>query len=105
MAADNVEWIFSPPSAPHLGVSWERLIRSCKSAMGLVLKDRKVKEEVLQTMMVEVEGLLNARPLTHSSIYPEDLSPLSPNHFILNRPHPHISPDVISGDGAQSRRR
>ena len=30
-------WKFNPPGAPHIGGSWERLVRSCKKAMFEIL--------------------------------------------------------------------
>lgn len=65
-----------------------------------------MSEEVLSTVMAEVTAMLNARPLTHLSVDPEDESPLTPNHFLLGRKHPHIPPDVFTESvGELSRRR
>ena len=42
-----VEWRFSPPVAPHFGGSWERLIKSAKSALRAILNERSVTKDVL----------------------------------------------------------
>lgn len=56
--------------------------------------------------MAEVASMLNARPLTHLSVDPEDESPLTPNHFLLGREQPHLPPDVFpENEGGLSRRR
>lgn len=36
----NTKWVFNPPSAPHFGGSWERLVRSVKVALGSLCSDR-----------------------------------------------------------------
>ncbi len=61
----EVTWKFSPPSAPHFGGIWERLIGSSKRAMRAVLESRSVTDEVLRTVFSEVASLLNSRPLTN----------------------------------------
>ena len=62
---------------------WERLVRSCKKAMYVVLGNRSVTEDVLSTTMCIVEQTLNARPLTPVSSNVNDLEALLPNHFLL----------------------
>lgn len=84
---------------------WERLVRSTRTALRVVLRSKTVSEEVLITLLVELEALLNARPLTHLNFDPRDNSPMTPNHFFLLRAHPHVSPDVIEYSGSLSRRR
>ena len=45
----------------------------------------RLTDEELSTVLVGVEESLNARPLTYWSAHPEDLSPLTPNHFLIGR--------------------
>lgn len=92
----EIEWRFSPPSAPHFGGIWERLVRSCKSALEHVLNGRSVSDEVLYTAFTEIESLLNGRPLTHVSVDSEDPYPLTPNHFLLGRPNPNLPIAIVS---------
>ena len=79
----DIEFHFSPAATPHWGGSWERLIRTVKTALSAVLKERFPKSETLHTFLTEVEYMINARPLTHVSIDPNDLEPLTPLHFLL----------------------
>ncbi|XP_063534822.1 uncharacterized protein LOC134744834 [Cydia strobilella] len=82
-------WKFIPPASPHWGGAWERLIRSVKRSLSVVLKERAPKDEVLSTLMAEVENIVNSRPLTHVSVEPGSDGALTPNHFLL-----HSSPNI-----------
>lgn len=105
LADRGINWQFSPPGAPHFGGVWERMVRSAKSALRVVLGHQTVPEEVLATVLREVESMLNARPLTHLSMDPKDPSPLTPYHFLLGYPHPHLPPDVTEDRRGLTRRR
>ncbi|XP_062711767.1 uncharacterized protein LOC134289632 [Aedes albopictus] len=79
----NTKRTFNPPSAPHFGGSWERLVRSVKTALGSLCTERNPDDETLLTVIVEAESIVNSRPLTSiplESVYQEALTP---NHFIL----------------------
>ncbi|XP_076285569.1 uncharacterized protein LOC143218324 [Lasioglossum baleicum] len=79
----KIKWIFNPPNAPHMGGAWERLIKSVKIALNAILRDQAPSEEVLKTLMVEIEHSINSRPLTHVSLDPQDNEALTPNHFLM----------------------
>lgn len=81
----GVEWHYTPPLAPHFGGSWERLVRSVKTALGDVLQRNNLKEEVLSTFLAEAEHTINSHPLTHVPVDPNDPDPLTPNHFLIRR--------------------
>lgn len=80
----NTSWKFIPPSAPHMGGVWERLVRSVKVATGAVLDAaRKPDDETLETVLLEAEAMINCRPLTFVPLESEDQEALTPNHFLL----------------------
>ena len=85
LAINGTDWYFNPPSAPHMGGVWERLVRSVKTAMTGILKERVVTDEVLQTVMTEAENIVNGRPLTHVSLDSCDDEALTPNHFLIGK--------------------
>lgn len=95
---------FSPPAGPNFGGAWEKLVASSKNALKAVLTGQTVTDEVLDTVLAEVAALLNGRPLTHVSVDPEDLEPLTPNHFLLGRPQPHLPPAPESSCHELSKR-
>ena len=51
-------------------------------------EDRIVSKEVLRTALVEAEGILNSRPITHESNDAGDIEALTPNHFLLLQENP-----------------
>ncbi|GBO98363.1 hypothetical protein EVAR_31_1 [Eumeta japonica] len=64
--AKQIVWKFIPPGAPHMGGAWERMIRTIKSSLYAVLKERKPREETLHTLLLEVEHIVNSRPIDTS---------------------------------------
>jgi len=72
--------------APWFGGFWERLIGLSKSTLKKVLGRTHATLESLQTMIVEVEAILNNRPLTYVSPDAGDLEPITPSHILLGRP-------------------
>ena len=81
----KIVWKFNPPGAPHFGGIWERLVQSCKKVMIAILDNRSLTDKVLSKTMCLVEQTLKARPLTAVNDDPEDLTALTPNHFLLGR--------------------
>lgn len=65
----NIDWRFQPPRASHFGGAHGSLVRSTKRALYRVLEIEKAglrypTDEMLRTLLAEVGGMLNARPLT-----------------------------------------
>lgn len=81
----GIKWKFIPPGSPNMGGAWERLVRSVKTALAAVLNERSPPEEVLHTLITEVEHIVNSRPITPVSMDPDDEESLTPNHFLLGR--------------------
>ncbi|XP_026735912.1 uncharacterized protein LOC113499598 [Trichoplusia ni] len=81
----GIKWKFIPPGSPNMGGAWERLVRTVKTALAVVLNERSPPEEVLHTLVTEVEHIVNSRPLTPVSMDPNDAQSLTPNHFLLGR--------------------
>ncbi|XP_067022151.1 uncharacterized protein [Acropora muricata] len=79
------QWVFQPPKASHASGVRERLIRSTRTALKATLGESLVEEDVLATVLTEVEATLNSRPLCAISDDPNDLQPLTPNHLLLQR--------------------
>ena len=61
----QIRWDFIPPYSPWMGGFYERLVRAVKTPLRKVLGQSLVWEKELNTLIVEVERLVNSRPLTH----------------------------------------
>ena len=57
--------------------------------------ERVLNDEALRTFLVEVEKILNDRPITSVSSDPQDFEALTPNHILLLRRNPSVCPDVF----------
>ena len=79
----GIEWKFNPPAASHKGGIWERLIRSIRRILHSLIGERLLNDEALRTFVMEVEKILNDRPITSVSSDPQDLEALTPNHILL----------------------
>jgi hypothetical protein len=67
LTTNHISWHFNPPVAPYFGECWERLISERRNT----------------TFLVEVENLLNCRPLTYVSSDSNDNESITPNHLLL----------------------
>ncbi|XP_043474386.1 uncharacterized protein LOC122506336 [Leptopilina heterotoma] len=100
----GIKWRFIPPSTPHMGGSWERLVRSIKTALAATLKERAPREEVLMTLLVEAEHVINSRPLTQVSVDHRDAEALTPNHFLIGSSSGVSSPGQFTDGDLCSRK-
>ena len=92
----SVEFKLNPPSIPHFGGVWERLVQCVKRALFLNLGSSKLTPDVFTTIVSEAECLVNSRPLTHVRSPHEDDNPLTPNHFLLERPFCNVPGAVFN---------
>ncbi|XP_065074488.1 uncharacterized protein LOC135698436 [Ochlerotatus camptorhynchus] len=77
-----IKWHFIPPGTPHMGGSWERMVRSVKEAMRALDDGRKLTDEILLTTLSEAEDMVNSRPLTYLPQETEETEAITPNHFL-----------------------
>ena len=104
LAHKGIKWRFNPPSAPHEGGIWERLVRSFKRVLYTILGTRRLTDETLSTTFCLVEHALNSRPLTPVSADPSDLGGLTPNHFLLGNQARSL-PSIIGVEEFDHRKR
>jgi len=95
-AQRGTEFCFLPPKASHFGGAHERLIRSCREHLRHVLGEQSLTDESLHTLVVELERILNSRPLTSASDDPNDYRALTPNDLILLRDVNPLPPGIFT---------
>ena len=106
LSQQNIRWKFNPPTASHMGGSWERLVASVKKALQSVLGKQMVPDDVLHTTVVEVEFQVNSRPLTYVSGHGGDPESITPNHFLLGVvPDGCVLPPGVFGESDRMSRR
>ncbi|XP_074029442.1 uncharacterized protein [Leptinotarsa decemlineata] len=93
----HIKWFKNPPAASHMGGMWERMIKSVKSALKVILTQQSPKEEILHTLIVEIEYTVNSHPLTYVSSDHQDVEALTPNHFLIGKSN-EVNPLGISAD-------
>ena len=100
-----IEWTFLPPAASHMNGACERMIRTVRKVLtGMLIDKCRLTDDTLHTLFVEVEGIVNHRPITKMSTDIADELPLTPAHLLLVRSAPHIAPGQFS-QGDMYRRR
>lgn len=83
----NTEWVFSPSRALHFGGLWEAAVKAMKRLMRKVIGEHALYPYELETVLVEIEGTLNSRPIAPLPCSPEDgVLPLTAGHFLVGRP-------------------
>lgn len=85
-ANKGVHWHFIPPRAPHHGGFWEAAVKATKRHLNNQDKDAHLKYEELETLLIQIEAILNSRPLTPISSDSNDLIFLTPGHFLIGTP-------------------
>ena len=85
-ATQRIKWKFTPEHAPHFGGLWEAAVRSFKKHVRKVLGETKLNFEEFTTVLTQVEGCLNSRPLIPLPDPSDGLEVLTPGHFLVGRP-------------------
>ena len=83
---NNIRWHFITPLSPWKGGYYERMVGTVKSSLRRAVGRRILSLEEYQTMICEVEGVVNTRPLTY--LYAEaGTKILRPVDFLLPEVH------------------
>lgn len=79
----GLTWRFNPPDTPHMGGAWESLIKSIKRCLEPKLTNRNPTPCELMSYMIEVENIINSRPLTYLPLESSESEALTPNHLLI----------------------
>ena len=84
MLKSGVHWQFNVERAPLWGGVFKRMIQSAKRLLQKIVGTAKLTFDELSTAVIEVEALLNSRPLTYMSS-DDVIQPLTPSHLLCGR--------------------
>lgn len=102
---EQINWHFIPANSPHMGGLWESGVKAVKSSLRRSIGDQVLDFLELSTVLIQIEGVLNSRPLTPMSNEVNDLEVLTPGHFLIGRPLTAVpEPDVTSSSNNRLRR-
>lgn len=77
------EFSFIPPRSPHFGGLWESAVKSTKTLLVKNMSQAHLTYEEFQTVLIEVEAILNSRPIAPRSDDPNDGEALTPAHMLI----------------------
>lgn len=83
MMEEQIQWHFTPPSAPHFGGIWEAGVKSTKYHLRRILMDAHMTFEEMSTILCQIGAYLNSRPLCIE--FQGDVDSLTPAHFLIMR--------------------
>lgn len=97
IANEAISWHFNPPAAPNFGGLWEAGVKSTKYHLKRLINDRLLTFEEMVTLLTQIEGILNSRPISAFTNDIEDLTALTPGHFLIGAPIKSIpEPSLIN---------
>lgn len=84
LANDGTTWLFNPPpSSSHFGGKWEAAVKSTKYHLAQVMGESLLTYEEVNTILIQIETVLNFRPICPISDNATDCSALTPGHFLI----------------------
>ena len=81
----RITWRFNLEKAPWWGGFYERMVKGVKRCLRKTLGNARLSYDELSTVVIEVQGTLNVRPLTYVYEEGDSEEPLTPSHLMHGR--------------------
>ena len=81
------------------------MIRTVRHLLLAVVKEKSFTDDSLHTLMINVEAMVNSRPLTEVCLEPGEKPPLTPNHLLRIDPEIGLPPNVVNERDCYARQR
>ena len=101
VANTGITWKFITELAPWMGGFYERLVGLVKKSFRKMLGRKLVTDIQLQTLLKEVDAIVNSRPLVYVGYDLESNITLTPRHFLTLNPNigvPNLDYDMHDPD-------
>ena len=82
MERNSIQHVRIPLYSPWVGNAWERLIRVVKSCLYKTIGKKKLDFFQFSSLLVDIQNIVNSRPLTYDDNSIDNLTVISPNHFL-----------------------
>ncbi len=91
----GITWKYDSPDGPWQGGHFERLVKSIKDPMKKVLGKKTVSFDEYLTLLIEIEGIVNDRPMSVVKDDVDDPVPVTPSMLVAGHRLRHF-PDAVA---------
>ncbi|XP_055308905.1 uncharacterized protein LOC129572830, partial [Sitodiplosis mosellana] len=84
LTKNRIVWSTIPARAPHFG-GWESSVKLMKHHLKRVLGNVRLCFEDFNTLIIEIEAIVNSRPLWAIPTQVDDIEALTPGHFLVGK--------------------
>ncbi|GBN00360.1 hypothetical protein AVEN_270126-1 [Araneus ventricosus] len=98
LSSERINWkLIPPPRSPNFGGLWETGVKSFKHHLKRTVGLYKVIIEEFNTIIIQIEGIINSWPLSPLSSDINEYEVLTPAHFLIGCPITAIpEPEIIN---------
>ena len=94
----GLQWDFIPAGTPSYGGLWERVVGLFKRHLVSATRGDVLHVDTFNTIIIEIEGILNRRPITPMSTDPNDTETISPANILYPATFSHSAATIIPGN-------